>query len=63
MGFKIEYDIKLNDEGRPYIEIGDDFSGHPEHRFFAFEITKYVLFDLIEKIRVKVVTVRSVMMQ
>ncbi len=40
-----EYEIKLNDDGRPYIHI-DDPKLDVEHRFACLELTKYMLFEL-----------------
>lgn len=39
----INYDILLNDEGRPYIYLPPDYRDNPEDRFFALEITRYML--------------------
>ena len=39
----IEYDIKLNDLGRPYIELSDDYVDKPEDKFLAIELTRYIL--------------------
>ena len=41
--YTIEYDIKLDDRGRPYIHLPKDYEHRPEDRFFAIEITRYVL--------------------
>ena len=40
-----EYEIKLNEDGRPYIHI-DDPKLDAEHRFACLELTKYMLFEL-----------------
>lgn len=42
-----EYEIKLNDDGRPYIHI-DDPKLDVDHRFACLEITKYMLFELMK---------------
>lgn len=49
MAFKIEYEIRLNDDGRPYIHLNPDFQDLPEHRFFVLEMTRYILFDVVER--------------
>lgn len=40
---KIQYEIKLNDDGRPYIHLSEDYRDNPQDRFFALEITRYML--------------------
>ena len=45
--YKIEYEIALNDEGRPYIGLPDNYENKPEDRFFALEIARYILGDLL----------------
>jgi hypothetical protein len=45
----IEYDIYLNDEGRPYIYLPENYEHNPEDRFFALEIANYVLRDVYGK--------------
>lgn len=47
--FEIKYEIGLNDEGRPYIELPDDYEQHPEDRFFMIELTRYMLQDLLKR--------------
>lgn len=48
--YKFKYDIKINEEnGRPYIDLPEDYSAEPEHRFMALEITAYSLNDLVVK--------------
>ncbi|MFW6247433.1 MAG: hypothetical protein ACOC22_04670 [bacterium] len=39
----IEYDIKLNESGRPYVYLPDDYENKSEHKFFAIEISRYLL--------------------
>jgi len=46
---KIEYEIGLNEQGRPYIELPDDYEQRPEDRFFALEIARYILGDLLQR--------------
>jgi len=45
--FNIEYGIRLNEEGRPYIHLPEDYEQRPEDRFFAIEIARYMLRDLL----------------
>jgi hypothetical protein len=40
---KIEYEIKLNDSGRPYIDLPLDYQNKPEDKFFVLELSRYVL--------------------
>jgi hypothetical protein len=40
---RIEYEIKLNDEGRPCIDLAKDYQDKPEDKFFAIELARYVL--------------------
>ena len=47
--FKIEYQIELNDKGRPYIKLPKDYEHRPEDRFFAMEVTAYMLHDLLHR--------------
>lgn len=43
----IKYDIKLDEKsGRPYIDLPEDYDQIPENKFFALEMTRYVLQDL-----------------
>jgi hypothetical protein len=42
-----EYEIKLNDDGRPYIHI-EDPKLDVDHRFACLEITKYMVFELMQ---------------
>jgi hypothetical protein len=44
--YRIEYEIKLNEIGRPYIDLPEDYENRPEDRFFAIELAKYVLQDV-----------------
>lgn len=45
----IKYEIGLNEQGRPYIELPDDYEQRPEDRFFAIEIARYILGDLLAR--------------
>jgi len=44
---KFEYDIKLNDDGNPYIHLEDN-KMDAEDRFACVEITRYMIFQLID---------------
>jgi hypothetical protein len=39
----IEYEIKLNDEGRPCIDLPKDYEHRPEDKFFWIEMARYFL--------------------
>ena len=45
----IRYEIGLNEQGRPCIELPEDYEQRPEDRFFALEITRYMLQDLLAR--------------
>ena len=45
---KIEYEIKLNEGGRPYINLSKDYDDKPEDKFFALEICRYMLQGVYE---------------
>lgn len=47
--FIIKYDIDLNDTGRPHIVLPEDYEQNPEDRFFALEIARYILQDLLKR--------------
>jgi hypothetical protein len=40
---KIEYEIKLNDEGRPCIDLSKDYENKSEDKFFVIELSRYML--------------------
>lgn len=40
---KIEYQIKLNERGRPYIDLSEDYEDKPEDKFFVIELSRYFL--------------------
>lgn len=39
----IDYEIKLNDSGRPCIDLPPDYQQIPENQFFALEMCRYIL--------------------
>jgi hypothetical protein len=43
-----EYEIKLNDDGRPYIHIPESYEDKPEDKFMAMELSRYVINNLLE---------------
>lgn len=45
---RFEYEIQLNEDGRPYINIPEDYKEKPEDKFMALELTCYILRKLIE---------------
>jgi len=46
--FNLKYEIKLNDDGIPYVDLDKNQVDHPEHKFMAVEITRYLLVQLLE---------------
>lgn len=40
---KLEYEIKLSELGRPYIELPLDYENNPEDKYFAIEMTRTLL--------------------
>ena len=40
---KIEYEIMMNDTGRPCIELSEDYEENKEDKFLAFELARYFL--------------------
>jgi len=47
----IEYEIKLNDEDKPYISLPEDYDHKPVDRFFALEMAAYILIDTLKRNR------------
>ena len=47
--YNIEYEIGLNEQGRPYIGLPEDYEQKPEDRFFALEIARWMLVDLLKR--------------
>ena len=45
---KFEYEIKLNENDRPYISIPDSYTDNPEDKFMALELTRYIVQRLID---------------
>lgn len=45
---KIEYEIQLNEDGRPYIELSADYDDKPDDKFFVVELTRYFLQSVYE---------------
>lgn len=46
---KIEYQIKLNEHGRPYIDLPPDYQHNPDDKFFALEVSRYYLQAVFNK--------------
>ena len=46
---KIEYEIKLNEHGRPCIDLAPDYKDKPEDKFLALELSRYVLQGVYER--------------
>lgn len=47
--YRIEYEVKLNEMGRPCIDLPEDYEHRPEDRFFAIELARYVLQDVYNR--------------
>jgi len=47
--FKIEYYVKINENGRPYIDLPEDYENNPEDRFFVMELVQYILRDSLNR--------------
>lgn len=47
--YKIEYGIGLNEQGRPFINLPDNYEQRPEDRFFVIEVCRYMLLDLLNR--------------
>ena len=45
----IDYEIKLNEHGRPCIDLPPSYKDKPEDKFFAIEIARYVLQGVYER--------------
>lgn len=43
-----EYEIRLNDEKRPYIYISENYQDKPEDKFMALELTRYLLINILK---------------
>lgn len=50
---RIEYEIKLNENGRPCIELSKEYEDKPEDKFFVFELTRYILGNIYEHRRME----------
>ena len=46
--YKFEYDIRINEQGRPYLHLDDNESVSIEDKFMALELSRYLLYNLIE---------------
>ena len=44
----IKYEIKLNDDGKPYVHL-EDTNLELDDRFFCVEIARYIIFDIIKE--------------
>lgn len=45
---EIRYSIGVDDEGRAFIQLPDDYENAPEDRFFAMELVRYMLHAIFE---------------
>jgi hypothetical protein len=46
---KIDYEINLNDNGRPCVELSEDYVDKAEDKFFAIELARYFLQGAYER--------------
>ena len=46
---KIEYEIDLNENGRPCIKLAKDYEEKPEDKFLAIELSRYILQDVLRR--------------
>jgi hypothetical protein len=46
---KFEYQIKLNDQQRPYVHIHEDYQDNAEDKFMAIELTRYLLLSVVSR--------------
>jgi hypothetical protein len=46
---KIEYEIKLNEQERPYIHFPIEYEDKPEDKFFVLELTRYLLQNIYSR--------------
>lgn len=48
---KFEYRIGLNDQGRPFIDLPEDYKDNPEDKFMALELTRYLFTNIYARRR------------
>ncbi len=46
---KIEYEIDLNENGRPCIKFVNEYEDKPEDKFLAIELARYILQDVLRR--------------
>ena len=46
---RFEYSVKLNDEGRPYVDIPEEYQDNPEDKFMALELCRYLLMNVHDR--------------
>lgn len=44
--YTLQYELQLNENGRPCIALPDDYENNPEDRFFSIEMSRYILQNL-----------------
>jgi len=49
--FKIEYDVKIHEEGIPYIDLPEDYENNAEDRLFVLDVSRYLFEDILNKRR------------
>ena len=45
--YKIEYNVVINENGRPCVELTEDYKQRPEDSFFIMELAKHMFTDLL----------------
>ena len=45
--YEIKYNIKLSEDGRPYIDLPKDYKDKPEDKFFVIELTRYLFISIL----------------
>ncbi len=49
--FKIEFDVKIHEDGIPYIDLPEDYENNAEDRLFVLDISRYLFEDILNKRR------------
>jgi hypothetical protein len=52
---KIEYEIKLNDQGRPCIDLPQDYEQNVEDKFFALEMARYFIQRTCSNVKIETI--------
>jgi len=49
--FKIEFDVKIHEDGIPYIDLPEDYENNAEDRLFVLDVSRYLFEDILHKRR------------